>query len=140
RRLRALGRRRRRARALPGDALRRPWGRPSRPPPTGPARPVLPGRRGDVVRHRLGASLWLRHRLRRRLELRLLAKRLPVRLGRAAPGPRQLPSPPEIPRVHLGACRMADDKRALESLVLTRLMRLNATVQGVVTGLVAGLA
>ena len=35
---------------------------------------------------------------------------------------------------------MADDKRALESLVLTRLMRLNATVQGVVTGLVAGLA
>jgi len=35
---------------------------------------------------------------------------------------------------------MADDKRALESLVLTRLMRLNATVQGVVTGLIAGLA
>ena len=35
---------------------------------------------------------------------------------------------------------MADDKRALESLVLTRLMRLTATVQGVVTGLIAGLA
>ena len=34
---------------------------------------------------------------------------------------------------------MADDQRALESLVLTRLMRLNATVQGVVTGLIAGL-
>ena len=35
---------------------------------------------------------------------------------------------------------MADDKRVLESLVLTRLMRLNATVQGVVTGLIVGLA
>jgi hypothetical protein len=35
---------------------------------------------------------------------------------------------------------MADDKRPLESLALTRLMRLNASVQGVVTGLVAGLA
>jgi len=35
---------------------------------------------------------------------------------------------------------MADDKRALESLVLTRLMQLTATVQGVVTGLIAGLA
>ena len=34
---------------------------------------------------------------------------------------------------------MAEDQRALESLVLTRLMRLNATVQGVVTGLIAGL-
>ena len=35
---------------------------------------------------------------------------------------------------------MADDKRQLESLALTRIMRLNATVQGLVTGLVAGLA
>ena len=35
---------------------------------------------------------------------------------------------------------MADDKRALENLVLTRLMRLNAAAQGVVTGLIAGLA
>jgi len=34
---------------------------------------------------------------------------------------------------------VAEDQRALESLVLTRLMRLNATVQGVVTGLIAGL-
>jgi hypothetical protein len=32
-----------------------------------------------------------------------------------------------------------NDKRAVASLVRTRLMRLNATVQGVVTGTVAGL-
>jgi hypothetical protein len=35
---------------------------------------------------------------------------------------------------------MAEDKNALEQVVLTRLLRLNATVQGFVTGLVAGLA
>lgn len=34
---------------------------------------------------------------------------------------------------------MADEKRALERMVLTRALRLNATVQGIVTGLVAGL-
>jgi hypothetical protein len=34
---------------------------------------------------------------------------------------------------------MADEKRALEQMVLTRALRLNATVQGIVTGLVAGL-
>jgi hypothetical protein len=34
---------------------------------------------------------------------------------------------------------MTNDKRAVESVVRTRLMRLNATVQGVVTGTVAGL-
>jgi hypothetical protein len=34
---------------------------------------------------------------------------------------------------------MANDRKALESLLLTRLMRLNATVQGIVTGIVAGL-
>ena len=34
---------------------------------------------------------------------------------------------------------MTNDRKALERLVLTRLMRLNATVQGLVTGLVAGL-
>jgi hypothetical protein len=34
---------------------------------------------------------------------------------------------------------MADNEKSLEKLVLTRLLRLNATVQGVVTGLVAGL-
>lgn len=34
---------------------------------------------------------------------------------------------------------MTDDKEALEKLVLTRLMRLNATVTGVVLGLIAGL-
>src|SRR3989337_1341302 len=34
---------------------------------------------------------------------------------------------------------MADEKRTLERMVLTRAMRLNATVQGIVTGLVAGL-
>jgi len=32
-----------------------------------------------------------------------------------------------------------DDEKRLEKVVLTRLMRLNATVYGVVTGLVAGL-
>jgi hypothetical protein len=32
-----------------------------------------------------------------------------------------------------------NDERPLESLVLSRLMRLNATVQGVVTGLIGGL-
>jgi hypothetical protein len=35
---------------------------------------------------------------------------------------------------------MAEDEKDLEKLVLTRLLRLNATVQGVVTGIVAGLA
>jgi hypothetical protein len=35
---------------------------------------------------------------------------------------------------------MAEDEKTLEKLVLTRLLRLNATVQGFVTGLVAGLA
>ena len=35
---------------------------------------------------------------------------------------------------------MTDDRSALEHLVLTRVMRLNAVVQGLVTGLVAGLA
>jgi hypothetical protein len=35
---------------------------------------------------------------------------------------------------------MADDTKDLERLVLTRLVRLNATVHGVVTGLIAGLA
>ena len=34
---------------------------------------------------------------------------------------------------------MADEKRALEQMVLTRALRLNATVQGIVTGLVTGL-
>lgn len=34
---------------------------------------------------------------------------------------------------------MGDDKKALESLVLTRIMRLNATLQGIVSGLVVGL-
>lgn len=34
---------------------------------------------------------------------------------------------------------MADHEKTLEELVLTRLLRLNAKVQGVVTGLVAGL-
>ena len=34
---------------------------------------------------------------------------------------------------------MADEKRALENLVSVRLIRLNAAVQGVVTGLIAGL-
>src|SRR5919108_5534443 len=35
---------------------------------------------------------------------------------------------------------MTDDGRALEELVLTRVIRLNAVVQGLVTGLLAGLA
>jgi hypothetical protein len=35
---------------------------------------------------------------------------------------------------------MAEDEKDLEKVVLTRLLRLNATVQGVVTGLVTGLA
>jgi hypothetical protein len=35
---------------------------------------------------------------------------------------------------------MTNDRSAFESLVLTRVMRLNAIIQGVVTGLVAGLA
>ena len=34
---------------------------------------------------------------------------------------------------------MAEDPKALEEVLLTRLLRLNATVQGVVTGIVAGL-
>jgi hypothetical protein len=34
---------------------------------------------------------------------------------------------------------MADNEKAVEQVVLTRLLRLNATVQGVVTGIVAGL-
>lgn len=35
---------------------------------------------------------------------------------------------------------MAEDEKDLERVVLTRLLRLNATVQGVVTGIIAGLA
>jgi len=35
---------------------------------------------------------------------------------------------------------MTNDRSTFENLVLTRVMRLNAIVQGVVTGLVAGLA
>ena len=35
---------------------------------------------------------------------------------------------------------MEDDQKDLEKMVLTRLLRLNATVQGVVTGIIAGLA
>jgi hypothetical protein len=34
---------------------------------------------------------------------------------------------------------MVEHKQALEEVVLTRLLRLNATVQGIVTGIVAGL-
>jgi hypothetical protein len=34
---------------------------------------------------------------------------------------------------------MVEPKQALEEVVLTRLLRLNATVQGIVTGIVAGL-
>src|SRR5260370_24970072 len=34
---------------------------------------------------------------------------------------------------------MVDEKQTLEQMVLTRVLRLNATVQGIVTGLVAGL-
>lgn len=33
---------------------------------------------------------------------------------------------------------MSDEEKTLEQVVLTRLMRLNATVQGIVTGLVLG--
>jgi hypothetical protein len=33
---------------------------------------------------------------------------------------------------------MSEDEKALEEVVLTQLLRLNATVQGIVTGLVAG--
>ena len=35
---------------------------------------------------------------------------------------------------------MAGDEKALEEVVLTRILRLNATVQGLVSGIVAGLA
>jgi len=35
---------------------------------------------------------------------------------------------------------MADEDQRLEQVILTRLVRLNAKIQGVVTGLVAGLA
>ncbi len=35
---------------------------------------------------------------------------------------------------------MAERKKSLEELVLTRLLRLNARVQGIVTGIVVGLA
>jgi hypothetical protein len=38
-----------------------------------------------------------------------------------------------------GNLTMTADKKALEEIVLTRMVRLNATVQGVVTGLMAGL-
>jgi len=41
--------------------------------------------------------------------------------------------------IRAGAYRVATNKSALESLVRTRLMRLNATAQGLVTGTVAGL-
>ena len=34
---------------------------------------------------------------------------------------------------------MADEKQALERMVLTRALRLNATIQGIVSGLVVGL-
>jgi hypothetical protein len=34
---------------------------------------------------------------------------------------------------------MTDDEKTLEQVVLTRLLRLNATVQGVVTGIIVGL-
>jgi hypothetical protein len=34
---------------------------------------------------------------------------------------------------------MSDDEKTLERVVLTRLLRLNATLQGVVTGIIAGL-
>jgi NhaP-type Na+/H+ or K+/H+ antiporter len=34
---------------------------------------------------------------------------------------------------------MADDEKSLEKVVLTRLLRLNAIVQGVVTGIIVGL-
>jgi hypothetical protein len=34
---------------------------------------------------------------------------------------------------------MADDDKVLKQVVLTRLLQLNATIQGVVTGIVAGL-
>ena len=34
---------------------------------------------------------------------------------------------------------MAEEKKALEELILTRILRLNARIQGVVTGSVAGL-
>jgi hypothetical protein len=34
---------------------------------------------------------------------------------------------------------MSDEEKTLEQVVLTRLLRLNATVQGVVTGIIAGL-
>ena len=35
---------------------------------------------------------------------------------------------------------MADDAKNLERVILTRVVRLNAKIQGIVTGLVAGLA
>jgi len=35
---------------------------------------------------------------------------------------------------------MADEEKKLEEVILTRLLRLNAKIQGVVTGLAAGLA
>ena len=34
---------------------------------------------------------------------------------------------------------MADEEKVLKQVVLTRLLRLNATIQGVVTGIIAGL-
>lgn len=34
---------------------------------------------------------------------------------------------------------MADDENGLEQVVLTRLLRLNAVIQGIVTGIIAGL-
>jgi hypothetical protein len=34
---------------------------------------------------------------------------------------------------------MVDDEKTLEEVVLTRLLRLNATVQGIATGIIAGL-
>lgn len=39
----------------------------------------------------------------------------------------------------VGDSTMAEDKRAIEEIVLTRVVRLNATIQGIVVGLVVGL-
>ena len=48
------------------------------------------------------------------------------------------PRPPRL-RGELRTDSMVEDEKILEKVVLTRLLRLNATVQGVVTGIVAGL-
>src|SRR5207244_7023028 len=86
-----------------------------------------------------GPGLRLPGRVRSRLGHGLPAQRHPLPTHRRRPPPDRAAQPAADPGLPVRGGPMSDEVKAPEEVILTRLMRLNALVYGVVAGLVAGL-